>query len=235
MNAFQYNSPLIRILTKIANLILVSIFWVLGCLPVITAVTSTSAMYYTVHKVVNGSGDGVAKAFFAAFKENFKKGILLSLIVVGSGAILFFDLYFGYTNWQKDLFAMVYFFIGIPLAFIWLSMMVFLPVVFARFDGTAGVILQMTAYFASRNLLRTVLMLAVLALMIFLVDYYPVFLLVLPGVYMDLFHNRWEKMIITYLKDNGYTEEALKAERGEERGEAGEELTAEEMEELFRK
>ena len=66
MSAFQYNSPLIRILTKIANLILVSVFFVLGCLPVITVVTSASAMYYTVHQVVNGTGDGVTKAFFTA-------------------------------------------------------------------------------------------------------------------------------------------------------------------------
>ena len=230
MSAFQYNSPLIRILTKIANLILVSVFFVLGCLPVITVVTSASAMYYTVHQVVNGTGDGVTKAFFMAYKENFKKGILLSLIAVASGALLTFDLYFGYMNWQKDLFAMAYFFIGIPLAFIWLSLAVFLPVVFSRFDGTCGVILQMTAYFASRNILRTFLMLLVLALMIFLVDYYPVFLLVLPGVYMDLFHNRWEKMIGTYLSANGYKEELRNG-----REEPGKELTAAEMEELFRK
>ena len=66
--------------------------------------------------------------------------------------------------------------------------------------------------------------------MIFLVDFYPVLLLVLPGVYMDLFHNRWEKMIGVYLRDNGYTEEEKTA-----REEPAEDLTAAEMEELFRK
>ncbi len=233
MGAFKYNNPIIRILIKIANLIVVSLYWVIGCIPVLTIVTSTSAMYYTVTKVVNGTGDGVTKAFFAAFKENFKKGILLSLITAGSGAILFFDLYFGYMNFRTDVFAMVYFFIGIPLAFIWLSLAVYLPVVFARFDGTTGVILQMTAYFSSRNILRTLLMMAVLVLIVFLVDYYPVLLLVLPGLYMDLFRNSLEKMIGKYLSDNGYTEPEPKARGREE--EEQRELTALEMDELFKK
>ena len=66
MGAFKYNNPVIRILIKIANLILVSLYWALTCIPVITIMTSTSAMYYTIAKVINGSGDGVTKAFFGA-------------------------------------------------------------------------------------------------------------------------------------------------------------------------
>ena len=230
MSAFKYNNPLIRILIRIANLILVSLYWAVCCIPVVTIVTSTSAMYYTVYKVINQSGEGVTKAFFGAFKENFKKGILLSLLIAGSGAILVFDLYFGYKNFRTDTFAMVYFFIGIPIAFIWLSAVVYLPVVFARFDGTFGVMLQLTAYFSSRNILRTILMMIVLVLIIFLVDYYPVFLLILPGLYMELFRASWEKMIKKYLDENGYTAPEKKA-----REEEAQELTALEMDELFRK
>ncbi|MBQ6551185.1 MAG: YesL family protein [Lachnospiraceae bacterium] len=232
MGVFKYGNSFIRILTKIANLILVSLYWVLSCIPVITIVTSSSALYYTVNKVVNGSGDGVTKAFFMAIKENFKKGVLLFLIAAGSGAILFFDLYFGYMNYTKNVFAMVYFFIGIPLGFIWLSMAVYLPVVFSRFDGTVGVILRLTAYFASRNILSTLLRIVFLGLIVFLVDYYPVLLLVLPGVYTDLFRNGHEKMMNKYLSENGYKEPEKASERDEE---APAELTPLEMDELFKK
>lgn len=232
MGAFKYNNPVIRVLIKIANLILVSLYWALTCIPIVTIITSTSAMYYTVAKVVNGSGDGVTRAFFGAFKENFKKGILLSLLVAGSGVILFFDLYFGYANYGKSSFAMVYFFIGVPLAILWLAPVLYLPVVFARFDGTLGVILQLTAYFSSRNLVRTILMILVLAVVVFLVDYYPILLLLLPGLYMDIFRGSWERMIKKYLDQNGYTEpESAEAQEEEQPAE----LSATEWDELFRK
>lgn len=232
MGAFKYNNPVIRVLIKIANLILVSLYWALTCIPIVTIITSTSAMYYTVAKVVNSSGDGVTRAFFGAFKENFKKGILLSLLVAGSGVILFFDLYFGYANYGKSSFAMVYFFIGVPLAILWLALVLYLPVVFARFDGTLGVILQLTAYFSSRNLVRTILMILVLAVVVFLVDYYPILLLLLPGLYMDIFRGSWERMIKKYLDQNGYTEpESAEAQEEEQPAE----LSATEWDELFRK
>ena len=232
MGAFKYNNPVIRVLIKIANLILVSLYWALTCIPIVTIITSTSAMYYTVAKVVNGSGDGVTRSFFGAFKENFKKGILLSLLVAGSGVILFFDLYFGYANYGKSSFAMVYFFIGVPLAILWLALVLYLPVVFARFDGTLGVILQLTAYFSSRNLVRTILMILVLAVVVFLVDYYPILLLLLPGLYMDIFRGSWERMIKKYLDQNGYTEpESAEAQEEEQPAE----LSATEWDELFRK
>ena len=232
MGAFKYNNPVIRVLIKIANLILVSLYWALTCIPIVTIITSTSAMYYTVAKVVNGSGDGVTRAFFGTFKENFKKGILLSLLVAGSGVILFFDLYFGYANYGKSSFAMVYFFIGVPLVILWLALVLYLPVVFARFDGTLGVILQLTAYFSSRNLVRTILMILVLAVVVFLVDYYPILLLLLPGLYMDIFRGSWERMIKKYLDQNGYTEpESAEAQEEEQPAE----LSATEWDELFRK
>ncbi len=230
MGAFKYNNPVIRILIKIANLILVSLYWALTCIPVITIMTSTSAMYYTIAKVINGSGDGVTKAFFGAFKENFKKGILLSLLVAGSGAILAFDLYFGYKNFYQSVFPMIYFFIGVPLAILWLSLIIYLPVVFARFDGTLGVILQLTAYFSSRNILRTILMMVVMIIVIFLVDFYPILLLLLPGLYMDIFRGSWERMIQKYLTENGYTE----PEKASETENAPAELSATEWDELFK-
>ena len=232
MSAFKYSNPVIRALVKIANLILVSLYWAVCCIPVITIITSSSAMYYTVNKVINGTGDGVTKAFFGAMKENFKKGILLSLITAASGAVLFFDLYFGYANYGKTTFAMVYFFIGIPLAFLWLALVSYLPVIFARFDGTIGVLLRLTAYFSSRNIVRTILMMAVLALVVFLVDYYPILLLLLPGVYTDLFRNGWERMIQTYLRENGYVEPEGPAA---EDTDAPKELTASEWDELLGK
>ena len=133
-------------------------------------------------------------------------------------------------NFYQSVFPMIYFFIGVPLAILWLSLVIYLPVVFARFDGTLGVILQLTAYFSSRNILRPILMMVVMIIVIFLVDFYPILLLLLPGLYMDIFRGSWERMIQKYLTENGYTE----PEKASETENAPAELSATEWDELFK-
>ncbi|MBP5153020.1 MAG: DUF624 domain-containing protein, partial [Lachnospiraceae bacterium] len=61
-----------------------SFFWIIFSLPIITVVPSTAALYHTTHKVIfgPGHGNGVFKCFFDSFKENIKKGLILSIIII---------------------------------------------------------------------------------------------------------------------------------------------------------
>ena len=67
-------------------------------------------------------------------------------------------------------------------------------------------------------------------IVIFLVDFYPILLLLLPGLYMDIFRGSWERMIQKYLTENGYTE----PEKASETENAPAELSATEWDELFK-
>ena len=80
----QYNSPFVKILETIANMLIVSFFWIIFSLPIVTVVPSTAALYHTTNKVIfgPGRGNGVFKCFWDTFKENLKKGLFLSLIIV---------------------------------------------------------------------------------------------------------------------------------------------------------
>ena len=85
MGAFQYDNPLIMAMSRIANMMIVSFFWMVCCLPVVTILPATAALFHTTTKVIRGNGNGVARDFFLSFKDSLKKGVLLSLVCLVSG------------------------------------------------------------------------------------------------------------------------------------------------------
>lgn len=69
---FRWDSPLMRLMMLITNLVCLNVLWLLCCLPVITAGAATTAMYYVVFQYITKQDDSVLRPFFKAFKENFK-------------------------------------------------------------------------------------------------------------------------------------------------------------------
>ena len=70
---FRYDSPFMRFMALVANLILLNLLWLVTSLPIITAGASTTAMFHVVLQYVNKQDDAVFKPFFKSFKENFKQ------------------------------------------------------------------------------------------------------------------------------------------------------------------
>ncbi|MDE6837434.1 MAG: YesL family protein, partial [Acutalibacter sp.] len=64
MGAFQYDNPLMSAMVRIANMMIVSFFWALCCLPVVTVIPATAALFHTTTKVLRENGNGVAGDYF---------------------------------------------------------------------------------------------------------------------------------------------------------------------------
>lgn len=231
MGAFKFDNPFMNMLVRIANLMIVSFFWLVCCLPVVTVISSCTALFHTTARVVNGSGSGIARDFFSSFRDSVKQGLLLSVIVVVSGLLLYTALDLGRQMWDKSFLWAFYYAIGFLIAFIWISMVLWIPPALSRFDAKTTVIVRLALYFASRNLFRVVFMTALLALVAFLADYYPIALLLLPGLYTDIIHSGVEKTMARYVEENGLAEEDEEEEEVFDEGE--EPLTSVEFDRLY--
>lgn len=217
MGAFQYDNPLIQAMSRIANMMIVSFFWLVCCLPVVTILPATAALFHTTTKVIRGTGNGVMRDFFASFRDSLKKGVLLSLLSLASGALLGFALWYSWQLQGSSGFWLAYFLIGCLIFFFWAVTVLHLPFALSRFEGRLSMYLRMALYFANVNLLKTLLRLVLLAVVVLLVDFYPITLLLLPGLYMDLICGGVEKMLQRFMKDRGLLEEPEReAEAGEE-------------------
>lgn len=117
MGAFQYDNPLIMALSRIANMMIVSFFWMVCCLPVVTILPATAALFHTTTKVIRGNGNGVIRDFFLSFKDSLKKGILLSLVCLVSGGLLSFALWYSWNLQGQSGFWLAYFLIGCLIIF----------------------------------------------------------------------------------------------------------------------
>lgn len=56
MGAFNYNNPFIVFMVRLANMMIVSFYWVLCCIPVVTVLPACAALYHCVTRVVMASG-----------------------------------------------------------------------------------------------------------------------------------------------------------------------------------
>lgn len=211
MGAFHYDGFLVRMLVKVANMMIVSFIWLLSCIPIITIIPATAALFHTTTKVIRQSGTGVLRDFFAHLRSSLRKGIPLSIICIISGSLLYTALDFGRQVWQNGVLWTLYYAFGFLLAFIFLTLLLFIPPTLSRFECSVTGTLRLALYLASRNLLRAGWQLVLFGFMLLLIYIYPVTLLILPGLYYDLVCGGMEKTLHAFMKDNGLEGDAQDA------------------------
>ena len=84
---FNLDAPIVQAVGKVGQMIITTLTWLLFCLPVVTAGAATVAL---CRIMINLKEDRSCsfRTFFQAFRENFKKGTLLWLLLLGCAAVL---------------------------------------------------------------------------------------------------------------------------------------------------
>lgn len=93
MRFFDYDSPLMQFLTKVANLMIINGLTILCCLPIVTIGAALTAAHYMCMKMVRNEDGPIVKGYFKSFKESFKQAtpvwlILLVIILILLGDYL---------------------------------------------------------------------------------------------------------------------------------------------------
>ena len=82
MKLFNYDSPFWSFMSRLADLIILNLLWIVFCIPVVTIGASTTAMYRVTLNMVRGEGSGVVRMFWDAFRLNLKQAVLIFLILL---------------------------------------------------------------------------------------------------------------------------------------------------------
>ncbi len=88
---FNIDSPFWRFLTKVTNLMILNILFVICCIPIITIGASISALYSVTFKLAANEEGSIHQDFFKSFKSNFKQATIIWVILLIIGVFLFFD------------------------------------------------------------------------------------------------------------------------------------------------
>ena len=92
-NLWGAESNFARFFEKVLDIIVLNFLTVLCSLPIITLGASVSALYHTVRRMQRDEGS-LYRGFFRAFKDNFKQATLLWLVVLGTGVMWGFTMFF---------------------------------------------------------------------------------------------------------------------------------------------
>ncbi len=89
---FRMDSPLMRFLTKIADLMVLNILFCVTSIPLITIGASWTALYSVTLKMVRDEEGSVSRSYFRSFRQNFRQATLLWLGVLVVLALLALDI-----------------------------------------------------------------------------------------------------------------------------------------------
>ena len=131
---FDFDSPVMRFLSRMGDLMILNLVVFLCCLPIITIGASVTAMHYVMLKLVRGEEGYILKDYFKSFKLNFRQATVIWLIMLAFIAVFVGDyiiFHFSIIEFPKVLIILV---LAIALLLFMLSTYIF-PVL-SRFDNT---------------------------------------------------------------------------------------------------
>lgn len=88
---FQLDNGFFRGLSRVTDLVLLNVLFLISSIPIITIGPALVALYSMTLKMVKNEEPYIIKGYFEAFRKNFKQGILLGLLLGGIVGILGLD------------------------------------------------------------------------------------------------------------------------------------------------
>lgn len=179
----QLGNLLLRFLEGFADLCILSACWLVCCLPVLTVGASSAALYGTVVKVIRCGRGSLVKTFFGAFRENLRQGIVLSLLLAGGCALLVIYNLMGRGISAESGIFIVYWAVVIVLTALLAGTFVYVFALLSRFHQTIPILLQTAFTLGIGYPVKTLGLLCMLAIFVWIGWQAPLLILLLPGVY----------------------------------------------------
>ena len=170
------------LLSKLGDIMLLSLCFVLGCLPVITIGASATALYYAINKRYTDHSVTPASDFFKSYKKNLRQGIILTIFLLGYLGGSWFFVYYSLFGWDHKNPPGWCLPVAVALAIPTLFVAMFLFPYLARFKNTVLGTIFHSFTFSMMYLGHTVTMWLIVLASIALMVVFPPFALFVPFI-----------------------------------------------------
>ena len=159
---FDLDSPIMRFLNRMADMIILNILMIICCIPIITVGAACTAMHYVLLKMVRDEEGYLIKGFFKSFVQNFKQATLIWLFMLLALVVFVGDWLIFRASGDAFPRALVIGVIAIGIIMLMVAIYVF-PLL-ARFDNSIRNTILNAALLAIGNLPKTLLMIVIYAI-----------------------------------------------------------------------
>jgi len=165
MGIFDFDNRFFRFTSKLLNLIILNILWVVFSIPIITVGAATAAVYYVTLKMARDEEGYLFKDFFKGFKQNFRQGTVLEIIFLMSGFVLYGDI--RYFLLHESIYN--YFFIAIfgAITIVYIFALIFAFPIAARFKNKLLVTLKNAVIMSLKHVTASIMMSILLLLILY--------------------------------------------------------------------
>ena len=200
---FSPDSDLMIVMTWITDCIFLSLFWVIGCVPVVTIGASTAALYDAVFHAFRKRSKHSWGRFWRSYLKNLKASLMPTVVFlalwIGGGSLLI-HLWNGAVkegNWTA-------FAVGAVMGGLLLGILSVLFPMLSRFENSFGQLMGNTVRLALAHLPRTVVLAVVNGLSIYACVRVLVPLFILPALTALVSTLFLEPMFRPYLPEDFY-------------------------------
>lgn len=206
----SYDGFLCQTLGKVTDCLCLSLLWIISCIPIITIGAATTALYYTVNKVVKNGITGILREYWHSFRSNFKQATMIWLVLILIYGLLAISCYGAYVLFLAEYIpkAMLIFLLVLTAAVTMWAIYLF-PCL-ARFNNSTKQIMKNCAWFSVLNLPWTILLFAILLLTIVATALIPIGLFLFPAGGMLISSYITERIFRKYMSPEDLAAEDLR-------------------------
>lgn len=158
-NIFSLDNPIMQTLSKIADLMILNVTFIICCLPVFTIGAALTGLSYVSLKMAENEEGYIFKGFLKSFKQNFKQATVIWLIMLAIGLVLGADFYI--LSASSGTFITTIRVILVITAFIYLMIMLYVFPTLARFYNSTKNTLRNAFLMSIADFPRTLIMLVI--------------------------------------------------------------------------
>lgn len=161
---FNSDNAVMRVLSKIFDIGVLTLIYLVFCIPVVTIGAATTSLYYVSAKVLRHNRSYVWREFWHSFKMNFAQSTIIWLITFAFSFVILFDMNIISANAQSEKGGYL---VGAYMAvlFVVLCISSYVYPFISRFSTKLTQILRLSLYCAFRHFLHTLMFLAIFAVL----------------------------------------------------------------------
>lgn len=202
---FDSDNKVTSCLNILADLMMLNVLTIIGCIPVITIGVSITAMHYVLLKIYRKEEPSIIKLFFYAYKSNFKQATTIGCMYIIVALIIGFDISFLVTEvYQKSFLWTILLAILVVASYLVLSSLCWCFVLMSRYQNSIRKIVVNSFTLSLLKPVTTVTMIGAFILPFIVIIVFPstmpflIFVLFsLAGYLQTIFYNRIFKEIET--------------------------------------
>lgn len=157
-NLFNPDNALMLTMAQVTDCIFLSLFWLLGCFPVVTMGASFAALYDAAYRTFRQGEKNSWQRFWKVFRENWKTGIVPTIVFLVLCAVLVKGMI---ALWNAAVYGMIswaLFSAGAVVGVLALGILSVLFPMLSRFENSPAALLKNTALIALANMPRTLVL-----------------------------------------------------------------------------